>query len=101
MSTSNPRHPLWHIRVLGGIPLLVLALGTGDAPARSPQGYVGSGAAQKPPVRTQSYVRGRSDARRGGVRVDKRPGDVRIAPRPSSGEQRRGGVGTLIGITFA
>lgn len=101
MSTSNPRHPSWNIGVLGGIPLLALALGTGDAPARSLAGCVGSGSVQVPTVRTQFHARGHHDVRRGGVRVEKRSGDVRIAPRPTSGGGRRGGVGALIGITFA
>ena len=43
----------------------------------------------------------KSDVRRGGVRVEKQPGKTRIAPRSTPGEQRRGGVGALIGITFA
>jgi hypothetical protein len=39
--------------------------------------------------------------RRGSVRAEKRPRDNRIVPRSPAGEQRRGGVGALIGITFA
>ena len=101
MSMSNPRRPSWHFGVLGGIPLLALALGTGDAAAGSLQGHVGSGTSQQPPMRTQTHVRGKSDVRRGGVRVEKRSGNGKLAPRSTPGEQRRGGVGTLIGITFA
>ncbi len=101
MSMSKPRRLSWRLGVVGGIPLLALAMGTGDAPARSLEGHVGSGTAREPAVRTQSHARGKPDVRPRGVRVEKRSGNDRIAPRSTSGEQRRGGVGTLIGITFA
>jgi hypothetical protein len=46
-------------------------------------------------------ARARSGDRRGGARVGKPAGDGRMPPRSKSGEPRRGGVGALIGITFA
>ena len=154
MSMPNPLRPLWHVGIMSGIPLLALALGTGDAAARSLERNIGAGASRKPAAPTaagsttgragavegwragtrnhdpccaddgrtpgsavgtpaagsremtpsvpqDSHARGRSVVRRGGVRVEKRSGDTRVAPRSTPGEQRRGGVGALIGITFA
>ena len=37
----------------------------------------------------------------GATRPEKQARDSRIVPRPPAGEQRRGGVGALIGLTFA
>jgi len=168
MSKSNPLHPLWHVGIMGGIPLLALALGTGDAPARSLDRSIGVGASRKtaaptttgsttgrtpaaetwrpgtrnheprceddagtPGARagspatgspgggsreaaspasgmreaavspTDAHAPAKSEVRRGGTRVEKRSSDPRLAPRPTRGEQRRGGVGALIGLTFA
>lgn len=36
----------------------------------------------------------------GATRAEKQARDSRIVPRPPAGEQRRGGVGALIGLTF-
>lgn len=157
MSMPNPMRPLWHVGVLSGIPLLALALGTGDATARSLERNTGVGASRKPaapaaaaatgsttsrareaetwgagtrnhdpccaddaqapgaragspaPVPREaavtsdpdSHPRVRPDVRRGVIRVEKRSSDPRLAPRSTPGEQRRGGVGALIGLTFA
>jgi hypothetical protein len=164
MSMLNPLRSLCHVGIMSGIPLLALALGTGDAPARSLDRSVGAGASRKTAApatagsstgRTQaaetwragtrnhdpccaddartpiapagspatgsreavspatgpreaavsspsdSHPRGKSDVRRGGTRVEKRSSDPRLAPRSTPGEQRRGGVGALIGLTFA
>jgi hypothetical protein len=158
MPMSSPIRRWWHVGVAGGIPLLALALGTGEADARSIEREIGSGAAQKaaaqksvapenrkgvpvedrsigtrnhdpccaddPPVprarvgsaapesRTtpatvppQPSVRSgpptAPDARPTGVRSVKRASEIKTVPRPKPGEQRRGGVGALIGITFA
>jgi len=159
MSMLNPLRSLCHVGIMSGIPLLALALGTGDAPARSLDRSIGAGASRKTaapataassPSRTQAaetwragtrnhdpccaddartpiapagtpaavspaagpreaavsspsdpHLRGKSEVRRGGTRVEKRSSDPRLAPRSAPGEQRRGGVGALIGITFA
>jgi hypothetical protein len=162
MPMSNPNRRWWHIGVAGGIPLLALTLGTGDAGARSIEREIGSGAALKaatqksatpekrkgapvedrsvgtrnhdpccaddPPVPRaragdattgsratpatvppQPSVRSASpagsptapDARPTGTRPVKRASEIKSAPRSKPGEQRRGGVGALIGITFA
>lgn len=154
MSTSNPLRRSWHIGIMSGIPLLALALGTGDADSRSLERSTGAGASRKPAapatagpekrrpgapetrrVGTRNHdpccsdeppvPRARAaepitgsrgtpavgpppahtpaalDDRRGSVRAEKRPRETRTAPRPPAGEQRRGGVGALIGITFA
>lgn len=143
MSTSKPPRPSWHLGIVGGIPLLALALSTGDAternaPAvatRKPAAPATAGpvdasrararshdpcCSDEPPVPrarvaepatgtrvmratdpTASPSRTVSDDRRGGARLAKRPKDGRIPPRSKTGEQRRGGVGALIGITFA
>ena len=160
MSMSNPLRPLWHVGIMSGIPLLAIALGTGDAPARSLDRSVGAGASRKAAAapatagsstgRTQaaetwragarnhdpccaddartpiapagtpaavspaagpreaavsspsdSHPRGKSEVRRGGTRIEKRTSDPRLTPRSTPGEQRRGGVGALIGLTFA
>ena len=154
MSTSSPLRRWWHIGIMSGIPLLALALGTGDASSRSLERNIGAGASKKPaapatagpetrkpaavePTRlgtrnhdpccsdeppvprahtAEPVTRSRgtpaagpppaqtpagSDEHRGAVRAEKRPRDTRNAPRAPAGEQRRGGVGALIGITFA
>ena len=151
MSTSNPLRRWWHIGIVSGVPLLALALGTGDAESRSLERNIGAGASRKPAtpatimpetrkpgavedprVGTRNHdpccsdeppvprartaepntgPRGTpaaspppaagSEDRRGSVRAEKRPRDNRIVPRAPAGEQRRGGVGALIGITFA
>ena len=162
MPMSIPQRPWWHIGVVGGIPLLALALGTGEADARSLERDIGSGATQKsaapksaapqtrkavpveartvgarnhdpccadePPVprarvgttTTDSRVApaavppqpsarsaspgtspGAPDVRPAGARSVKRAGDAKQVPRSKPGEQRRGGPGALIGITFA
>jgi len=154
MSTSNPLRRSWHIGIMSGIPLLALALGTGDADSRSLERNIGAGASRKPaaPATTAPETRrpravesprvgtrnhdpccsdeppvpraraaepitgsrgapaaapppartpAGSDDRRGSVRAEKRPRETRNAPRAPAGEQRRGGVGALIGITFA
>ncbi len=162
MSMSNPLRRWWHLGVAGGIPLLALALGTGEAGARSLEREIGSGAAQKgtaarsaatenrkaapvnaPPVGTRNHdpccadeppvprarvgapssqsriapapgsaqpsLRGASpsaspgtpEIRPTGARSLKRGGEGKPVPRHKPGEQRRGGVGSLIGITFA
>jgi hypothetical protein len=51
--------------------------------------------------RAAPEVRGRTGDRRGNTRAGKPAGDGRILPRSKSGDPRRGGVGALIGITFA
>jgi len=81
----------------------------------------GSGAAAKPAAGTQAHdgavappgsgtpaashsqasPRDKAVERGGGSRLLRRSGDGRVAPRAPIEEPRRGGVGTLIGITFA
>lgn len=51
--------------------------------------------------RTPAQTRGKASAKPGGNRLMRRSGDGRVAPPTQSDEPRRGGVGTLIGITFA
>lgn len=152
----------WQLGVAGGIPLLALALGAGEADARSLEREIGSGAghrnapqktaapehrkgtpadarpigarnhdpccADEPPVPraragdatresrgtpatapSQPAVRGTPhsaspaapELRPTGIRSVKRAGDGKVAPPVKQREQRRGGVGALIGITFA
>ena len=101
MPTSKPLRLPRNLGVLAGIPLFALILGTVDGDARSQERSIACRAAQEPAVRTQPDVRGHAGVRRLGVRARKRSGDSRTPPRSTPAEQRRGGVGTLIGITFA
>lgn len=157
MSISRSRSWL-RIGIAGGIPLLALALGTGDGDARSIERDIGSGAGQKstpprtaahetraaepdqgrpagarnhdpccedePPVpraRAGAATNGASEAPAAvppapavrdatpgapevlpsGTRPVKRALNGRVPPRARPGDQRRGGVGALFGITFA
>ncbi|MGH7730779.1 MAG: hypothetical protein ACRENJ_05945, partial [Candidatus Eiseniibacteriota bacterium] len=52
MSTSHPLRTWWRIGLMGGIPLLAFALGTGDTDARSLERNTGAGAAKKAAVRS-------------------------------------------------
>jgi hypothetical protein len=150
---SYPQRAWRHLRVLSGIPLLALALGTGDAEGKSIERDIGTGAAKKttaratavpdprqtPPVDAHGagarnhdpccsddppVPRARTEAAKpdtritpasgrasspirvgtegnGAARPEKQARDSRIVPRRPAGEQRRGGAGALIGLTFA
>lgn len=52
-------------------------------------------------VHSQSNPRDKASQQGGGSRLFRRSGDGRVVPRAPIEEPRRGGVGTLIGITFA
>ena len=50
---------------------------------------------------SQTNPRDKASQQGGGSRLFRRSGDGRVVPRAPLEEPRRGGVGTLIGITFA
>ena len=49
----------------------------------------------------RDHVRGRFGEGRGRIRIETGSGGVKILPRAASGARQRGGVGRLIGLTFA
>lgn len=82
------------------LPLPALVLDTAEGATR--HGGPGPVACETSTAgRPERHLRGKVSDRRGNMRVTKPAGDGRIPPRSLSGEQRRGGVGMLIGITFA
>ena len=84
---------------------------SGGAPSAKPatQGSQAHDAAPATPstgsapaaAHSQANPRDKATQQGGGSRQFRRSGDGRVAPRAPLEEPRRGGVGTLIGITFA
>jgi|SRR5262245_17678960 len=72
------------------------------APAGTPTGDgLSAGSRTAPSVTPPQNTRGKATERNGGKRLFRRSGDGRVVPPAPLEEPRRGGVGTLIGITFA
>ncbi len=110
----NPRVPipLRRLGLLGGVPLLALALEAGDVRAREPDSVSACGttapvhgvpAAPKAltPARATPPPAAESRPAPDAIRTEKRAGRPAPPSRVRRGEQRRGGVGMLFGITFA
>jgi hypothetical protein len=80
----------------------------GSGAAAKPAGAQAHDGAPAPPSsgtpaasHSQASPRDKAAEHGGGSRLLRRSGDGRVAPRAPIEEPRRGGVGTLIGITFA
>ena len=104
MRIACPSSRLRHLGAIGGIPLLALALGFGEPAACQVERGTACGTStsvQRTAGRPRPANPGRKHARPGSGSLEKRSGQDGAPPRPTVGEPRRGGVGTLIGITFA
>lgn len=77
--------------------------GTSARPATGTQAHDAAPASPSTgtPAVTHTQSRDKTAERGGGTRLPRRSGDGRVMPPAPVEEPRRGGVGTLIGISFA